>query len=493
MRKKNIAVILAGGSGERSGFDIPKQLMKLAGKPIVEHTISTFQNAENIDEIIVVTSINCMSEIEDIVTNRAFTKVKKIIYGGKERYESSLAAINALEQDSGQFDIKLIFHDAVRPLVNDRVIHDVVQALDHYNAVNVVVPATDTMIFADTITNTIESVPERQKLRNSQTPQGFNWKTIKSAYELAIKDADFKTTDDCGVVYKYLPGEKIYLVTGESNNIKLTYKEDLPIIDKLLQLNSRKIIWNNVNSRTLSLLKNKVMVIIGGTNGIGAEMAEIAAAYQAKVIVISRRTGTDVTNMSVLQKEFEAIFLKNGRIDYVVNTSGIMTKQPLALMEYTEVLEAIQINYIGAVNAAIASYKYLLESHGQLLNFTSSSYTYGRAYYSLCSSSKAAVVNLTQALAEEWHTQYVRVNCINPEQTDTPMERRAFGIEPPGTVSSAKDVALFSLGVLLNESTGHVYDVTAQQVRNAIQNESLKDEIKELNQQNKGFNRQVNY
>lgn len=490
MRKKNIAVILAAGSGERSGFDIPKQLVKLAGKPIIEHTISNFQNSVYIDEIIIVTSTNCITKIEDIVTNRAFTKVKKIIYGGKERYESSLAAITASEQDSEQFDIKLIFHDAVRPLVNDRIIRDVVLALNHYNAVDVVVPTTDTMISADPITNTIDAVPERKKLRNGQTPQGFSWKTIKSAYEIALKDPHFKTTDDCGVVFKYLPDEKIYLVAGESNNVKLTYKEDLQIIDKLLQLNSRKIIWNHVNSRTLSVLKNKVIVILGGTSGIGAEMAEIAAAYQAKVIVASRRTGTDVTNIDILHKEFEAIYLEHGRIDYVVNASGILIKQPLALMNYTEVLEAIQINYTGTVNVAIASYKYLTESHGHLLNFTSSSYTYGRAYYSLYSSSKAAVVNLTQALAEEWHTQYVRVNCINPERTDTPMRRRAFGIEPPGTLLSAKDVALFSLGVLLNESTGHIYDVTAQQVRNAIQDEGLMDELTELIEKTtKRFNR----
>ncbi len=65
------------------------------------------------------------------------------------------------------------------------------------------------------------------------------------------------------------------------------------------------------------------------------------------MIVVSRRTGADVTNINTLYKEFEAIFLKHGRIDYVVNVSGILTKQPLTLMNYTEVLEAIQINYTG--------------------------------------------------------------------------------------------------------------------------------------------------
>lgn len=482
MRKKNIAVILAAGSGERSGFDIPKQMVKLAGKPIVEHTITSFHNCASIDEIIIVTSASCIGKIEDIVMNRGFTKVKKIINGGKERYESSLAAINACEPDAETTDLKLIFHDAVRPLVSDRIIRDVVQALDYYNAVDVVVPTTDTIIAANLITNTIDAVPDRSKLRNGQTPQGFNWKTIKTAYELALKDPHFKTTDDCGVVLKYLPDEKIFLITGEHNNIKLTYKEDLHVIDKLLQLNSKKIVWNKLNSRTLSQLKDKVLVIVGGTSGIGEEMAMIAKAYQAKVVIASRRTGTDVTQVDSLLEKFEAIQAEYGRIDYVVNTAGILVKQPLALMDYADVSEAIHINYLGAVHVAIAAYEHLKKSHGQLLNFTSSSYTYGRAHYSLYSSSKAAVVNLTQALAEEWHTQYVRVNCINPERTDTPMRRRAFGIEPAGTLLSAKDVALFSLGVLLDESTGHIFDITNHEARYALKTGGFLDELAGLMQ-----------
>lgn len=477
MTKKNIAVILAAGIGERSGFEIPKQMMKLAGKPIVEHTISRFQNCASIDDIIVVTNKDNIGKIEDIVTNRAFTKVRKIISGGKERYESSLAAIDACAPDAEKLDVKLIFHDAVRPLISDRVITDVVQALEYHNAVDVVVPTTDTIISADPTTNTIDEVPYRKKLRNGQTPQGFSWKTIKLAYELALKDKDFKTTDDCGVVFKYLPQEKIFLITGDNNNIKLTYKEDLYVIDKLLQLNTKRIIWNTINSSTLSKLKHKTIVIVGGTSGIGEEMARIASAYQARVVIASRRTGTDVTSIDSLREKFDAISAEHGSIDYIVNTAGILVKQPLALMDYADVVEAIQINYVGAVHVAIASYEHLRKSQGHLLNFTSSSYTYGRAHYSLYSSAKAAVVNLTQALAEEWHTQYVRVNCINPERTDTPMRRRAFGIEPPGSLLAAKDVALFSLGVLLDDSTGQIFDITSHEARHAMQHGGYLDEV----------------
>lgn len=476
MKKKNVGVILAAGRGERTGFDLPKQFVKLAGKPIVEHTINTFQQCISIDEIIVVTNGNCIGKIEEIVTNRAFTKVKKIISGGQERYDSSLAAIYASEPNSGE-EVNLIFHDAVRPLVSDRIIKDVIQALEHYNAVDVVVSTTDTIICADAITNTISSVPDRSKLRNGQTPQAFNWHTIKTAYDLALKDPNFKTTDDCGVVLRYLPDEKIFLVSGKNNNIKLTYKEDLHVIDKLLQMNSKDIIWDKLNARTLSRLKNKVLLIIGGTSGIGAEMAEIAQAYQAKVVVVSRRTGTDVSDIKSLEQTFQKVKEEHERIDFVVNAAGILVKQPLALMNYADVRQAIEINYFGAVNVAIAAYEYLKESKGHLLNFTSSSYTYGRAYYSLYSSSKAAVVNLTQALAEEWHTQYIRVNCINPERTDTPMRRKAFGIEPPDSLLSAKAVALLSLGVLLHDTTGQILDITTQHTKQLMKDGVLVNEL----------------
>jgi 2-C-methyl-D-erythritol 4-phosphate cytidylyltransferase len=473
MKTRNIAVILAAGTGERSGFDTPKQLIKLAGRPIVEHTILAFEKCQSIEEIIVVTNAECIDKIEAIVSNRSFRKVKRIILGGKERYESSMAAINASAPGIDE-DVRLIFHDAVRPLVTERIIEDVVNALKHYNAVDVVVPTTDTIVSANAITNTIASVPPRQLLRNGQTPQGFKWQTIKAAYDLALCDSNFQTTDDCGVVLRYLPEEKIFLVTGETSNIKLTYKEDLQIIDKLLQLNTKKIIFDNNTFRSLSGLKNKVIVVLGGTSGIGAEMAEIAKEYQAKVVIASRRTGTDVRELESIKTKFREVYELYGRIDCVINAAGTLAKQPLTLMEYSEISEAIQTNYLGVVHAALAAFEYLKESSGHLLNFTSSSYTYGRAYYSLYSSSKAAVVNFTQALAEEWHTHHICVNCVNPERTSTPMRHKAFGIEDPNTLLTAKSVALLSLGVLLNDTTGQILDITTQFVKSTIENGTLE-------------------
>lgn len=456
---RTVAVILAAGRGERAGFEKPKQLLKLAGRPIIEHTIDAFQRNDVIDEILVVTNRDCMDVIETIVASQRLTKVKSVILGGTDRYESSLAAVAATEHLCRDHTVKLVFHDAVRPLVSDRIISDVVAALDHYTAVDVVVPTTDTIISADSISNTIEYIPERSKLRNGQTPQGFTHETIKRAYEIALKDKEFKTTDDCGVVLKYLPSEKICLVRGEQENIKLTYAEDLHIMDKLLQIKSRKSSDYPLNEQALAQLKNKVMVVFGGTSGIGADMIRIASAHQAIAVPVSRSKGVDISDLQSVQKCLQEIRQRHGKIDYVVNTAAVLSRQPLANMDYAEVASAIAINYTGAVNVALASFECLCESKGQLLNFTSSSYTYGRALYSLYSSAKAAVVNLTQALAEEWHPEGIRVNSINPERTDTPMRKRAFGVEPLDTLLSSQEVATHSLAVLLSSTTGQIVDV----------------------------------
>ena len=128
-------------------------------------------------------------------------------------------------------------------------------------------------------------------------------------------------------------------------------------------------------------------------------------------------------------------------------------------MTEEEILNSISVNYIGAVYVAKESFRYLKDSKGMLLCFTSSSYTRGRSLYSLYSSSKAAIVNLVQALSEEWLPFGIRVNCINPERTRTPMRTQNFGIEPEGSLLEPEVVAAASLTTLLSELTGDVIDV----------------------------------
>jgi len=232
---KNVAVILAGGKGVRFGNSKPKQFLKVAGKLIIEHTITAFQNHNLIDEVAVVCHKDYIPTVEDIVNKNQFTKVKRILNGGEQRSDSSLSAINAYSQEN---DINLIFHDAVRPLVSEKIITDCVETLKKYNAVAVAVDSTDTIFEVDN--KFIVNIPDRNNLKKAQTPQAFKLNTIKKAYNSALKDSNFQSTDDCGVVKKYLSEEPIYVVAGEETNIKITYKEDLSVSERIFSTRSKK-------------------------------------------------------------------------------------------------------------------------------------------------------------------------------------------------------------------------------------------------------------
>jgi len=230
---KNIVIILAGGSGTRFGGELPKQFVMIAGKSIIEHTISIFQNAKIIDEIAVVINKNYKKKIESIVEKNNFTKVKKIIQGGADRAGSSISAINAYEDAKKSENINLIFHDAVRLFVSEAIIDNVVDALKNYNAVGVAIPVTNTIF--EVKEKKIQNIPNREYLQQAQTPQAFNLSVIKKAYEKAKNDENFVATDDCGVVNKYLPNEQIYLVAGDETNIKITYELDIFVAEKVLE------------------------------------------------------------------------------------------------------------------------------------------------------------------------------------------------------------------------------------------------------------------
>ena len=225
----NIAIILAAGTGKRMKNALPKQFMLVAGKTVLEHSVDAFEKNAHIDEIAVVLHKDYISEFEHFIQKNNWQKVKKVLAGGKERYESALAAINAYQQFS---DDNLILHDAARPLVSERIINDVVNALGEYNAVTVAIPNSDTMYQVDDSQRFVSNIPNRIFWQRAQTPQAFKAKTIQKGYELALKDADFQFTDDCGVVAKYLPDEKIFIVQGEERNMKITYKEDLFLLEK---------------------------------------------------------------------------------------------------------------------------------------------------------------------------------------------------------------------------------------------------------------------
>ena len=233
--------------------------------------------------------------------------------------------------------------------------------------------------------------------------------------------------------------------------------------DKIFQLRKQVLNFKYTDSYYIEKFRDKVMVVFGGSYGIGKDIGNLAKKYGATVYFYGRSiTNTDVSRIADVKLGLERAIEKSSKIDFVVNTASILVKEPLTHTNYSDILDIININYLGAINIAKESIYHLEKSRGSLLNFTSSSYTRGRQNYSLYSSTKTAMVNLTQALGEELYSKGVRVNCINPERTQTPMRIANFGNEPKDTLLSSMEVAYSSINTLLADFTGQVVDVRLQ-------------------------------
>lgn len=216
--------------GTRVGGNIPKQLIPLSdGRSVLEHSVDAFEAASCIDEIVIVMHPEWLKEAEKLSRRNAWQKVRQIISGGSERWESSWHAIQAF---SGQLsDISLWLHDAARPFVSQRILADVAEALETHAAVTVAVPVTDTLykVRRDDVQGTkeVETIPSRTDFMRAQTPQAFHLDVLKEAFERALAQGQVAVTDDVGIVQAYMPEQPIFIVSGEEANRKITYAEDL--------------------------------------------------------------------------------------------------------------------------------------------------------------------------------------------------------------------------------------------------------------------------
>jgi 2-C-methyl-D-erythritol 4-phosphate cytidylyltransferase len=221
------AVVLAGGVGRRLGGPAPKQLIEVAGRPILAYSIEAFDATPDIDEVIVVMAPGHEDAAAEIA--RPFAKVRAVISGGDSRTESTLRAMDNLA--GAPDDARVLFHDAARPFVDAAIIARCLEALRSYDAVAVAVPTADTVV--EVAHDQVVAMPRRDALRRFQTPQAFRLGTLRKAYELALADPSFMATDDCGVVHRYLPDAPIRVVAGDERNLKVTHPLDLVIAEHL--------------------------------------------------------------------------------------------------------------------------------------------------------------------------------------------------------------------------------------------------------------------
>ena len=238
---KNIAVIIAGGSGSRMGLEIPKQFVNVNGKPVIIYTLESFENHPQIDAIEVVCIKGWEETLKSYLKEFNITKVKWIIEGGSTGQESIRNGIYNLEGKIDEND-NVIIHDGVRPMLDSEIISDVIVKCNlHGNGVSSM-PYNEQIFLKDDEESTSKYIP-RETLRRVVTPQAYKFGIVDRAYHEAFeKNIGITGSSYTNTMMTEL-GHKLYFASGSDKNIKLTTVDNLLIFKAMLEMNEN--VFNN--------------------------------------------------------------------------------------------------------------------------------------------------------------------------------------------------------------------------------------------------------
>ncbi len=223
------AIIVAAGDSRRMGFD--KLFATIAGRPVIAHTIHAFERAACVDEIIVVARKDRHAEINTIVRDGNFKKVRSIIPGGKHRQDSVRGGLGHL----GTTARYVAIHDAARPLITAEQIELVLEQCRLHAAASLAEPISDTLKYTDAEFFVTASV-DRHQLYAMQTPQIFERQLIEDAYR-AVYAENASVTDEVSAVERL--GHKVILVPNQDLNFKITYPRDLALAEFVIHERTR--------------------------------------------------------------------------------------------------------------------------------------------------------------------------------------------------------------------------------------------------------------
>jgi 2-C-methyl-D-erythritol 4-phosphate cytidylyltransferase len=225
------AIIPAAGKGQRFGSQLNKQFVELKGRPLLYYTLRQFELSTAIDEIILVVPEAWLPEIPPVfVEQYQFSKIKKIVSGGKERFES---VANGLQQIDSRADM-VVVHDGVRPFISTQLIAESVDACAIYRAVALAVPVKDTIKVVEQ--GVVQKTLDRSVLWAVQTPQVFQANLLREAYA-QLPGLSQSVTDDAMLVEAL--GHPVRIIAGDYRNIKITSPDDLHLAEFFI---SQKII-----------------------------------------------------------------------------------------------------------------------------------------------------------------------------------------------------------------------------------------------------------
>lgn len=235
----NVAIIVAGGKGKRTGQDIPKQFINIYDKPIIIYTLENFQKHPEIDKILVV----CIDGWHDILRAYAkqynIDKLEWVISGGDSVQESIRNGVDFLQETCNDDDI-VIIHDGIRPMIEDSVLSDVIITCQKYGNGVSSLPYNEQIFRKLDEESTVEYIP-RDTLRRVSTPQAYKYGKLYAAYERAFKEEVGIYGSSYTNTMMVDLGETLYFAAGSDKNIKITTADDFELFKALLS--TKKDSW----------------------------------------------------------------------------------------------------------------------------------------------------------------------------------------------------------------------------------------------------------
>lgn len=218
-------VIPAGGKGVRSGFNIPKQYVKISGKELIAYTIDVFQKNKKVNDITIAAAKDYFEILNKIVKKYNFNKVINIIEGGSERQDSVYNALTSLIISKDDY---VIVHDAARPLISQKILNQSIEDAIKFGNSVVCIKAKDTLLKGN---EKVEKYVDRKDMFYVQTPQIFRYSDLMKAMNKAKKQ-NFYGTDESMLIKKYIG--VVHITEGSSSNFKITSKEDIELFKKIV-------------------------------------------------------------------------------------------------------------------------------------------------------------------------------------------------------------------------------------------------------------------
>lgn len=229
---KNYVILLAGGVGKRMHSEIPKQFLKVNGKPIIVYSIENFQRNDQIEKIVVVCVKDWIGYLLDLIQKYSLTKVEWVIEGGETSHDSIRNGVFFL-LDKINSDDYILVHDAVRPVLPQKAINEVIRVAYEKGNASSSIACHPPIVYTEDFMSGIRDI-DREHVMLTASPQVYRYELALRCYEKAEKENKHDFTFTSSLLIHY--GERVYFAKGTTCNIKVTQKEDLALFEALLKV-----------------------------------------------------------------------------------------------------------------------------------------------------------------------------------------------------------------------------------------------------------------